>query len=437
MMKVTSSWAVDQRLMLEKELAVDPRVYKFISIITSQQEIKTAFKNSRVVAWLKENDERVKEELKNEPQVRQCIRSVLRLSTTSSERKIRKRHWIALQYAKILEEHVPGEDGIINSKLNYLELVIAVEKIFILHIRNTEELFSTGMSIQAANKLFIAKIEKNKICMFTDRGILINEGGQGSVWEIYEISRRDVLAFKNAKEKFAYQEALSREIRILKFIKNTEGLQTRPLITLDLNQFYGYAGQRYGSNLENWVQGNPENGKRLSMCKSLMRAFASKTALGVWHGDLKDTNVVLKGDSCVIIDWAGALLFQKALSKGRIPSYYTKEYTNLNDRNVCLSLKTSQDAKRKDAFLKVAHAWDLFSTGMILFKLLTSHMPFKPMSSNEPWPVSWDGISKNAMQKLNERGYSELVNKTVIKMLADDYWDRYSDEEAIAIWEKI
>src|SRR5947199_201889 len=112
MTKVTSSWVVTPRLIVESELAIDPRVYKFISIITSQQEIETACENSRVVTWLKENDVRIKEELKNEPQVRQCIRSVLRLSTTSSERKIRKRHWIALQYAKILEEHVRGEDGI-------------------------------------------------------------------------------------------------------------------------------------------------------------------------------------------------------------------------------------------------------------------------------------------------------------------------------------
>lgn len=421
----------------------DPVVCKFISIIRASREVEEQCGNNKLLTWLNNID------AADENKYNEGLQAYIKPNSTPQQALA-----VASIYAKIMAQYVPIESGRIKWCFNYFELVSSVKKVFEEHISENESLFSSGISIPVGNKTIYGKVEKERVYLFFKTGVSLGSGSYGAVSEIYDIASRQFLALKESFQDEKELAALDMEISNLNLLHqqvallgslSVEGLQSLPLATFDLpSELKGYIGFKYDYNLREWSLGYHSNTERVSMCKSLMRAFKHKTALGFWHGDLKRENFLTNGKSCVLIDWAGSVLYQQALERGSGPKYYTSDHVDLNSK-ICLRAlftilkeKGKEDAALNQRFLEVAHENELFSMAMVLFQTLVPYRPFDLIEDNGRDFCNVDtGLKLDSKRELMNREYSDEVIQLITKMLSSDYKNRYSDQEAVDKWEKI
>lgn len=437
-------------------------LYRFFSIISDLSVIQSLCLKKKIVTWLKDKYNEIETHSKDESFVHKYLFVGLQLNESASQKKIEKRQKIALVYARVLSQYNPKSDGELDHSFNYFELASVLKEVFNNHIHKNNPLFFTGIKINCLNQTFYAKVERDKVCIFSNEVKEISKGDYGVVYRIYEISSRQFYALKLSKPAVentskAISSArkcmryLSYEImnlnqlhQLAKMLPNlsVEGVQAAPLFTLNLPSFCGFVGELYGDNLSVWTRGVHVNAERLAMCKLLMRAFENLIRLNYWHGDLKDRNVLVQECGCVIIDLAGVVSFQEAFDRRIIPRFYSYTHTNQDDYKFCEDYVLDKindnegESTLKEKFIALAYAWDLFSVSMILFQILSSVKPFKELNKN-PWPITKDGICKDSMNMLKEKGYSQEVLQALTKMLNHNYTERLSVEEAIQLWEKI
>lgn len=428
---------------------IDPALYPFFSTLRASSEIKTVSAEKKMISWL----------LQLEKPSDDYILSSLRLHREASPEKIQKRQKIALIYAKILASHVPNDKGKVHSTFNYYQLVYLVGKVIKKHICKNENLFLSGILVSVEGKQFAAKVERDRVYLFARSGTALGQGAYGKVSEIYEIVNQQKLALKQSFQTTEGLNALSREVcRLNKIhseagVLSLEGLQDCPLAVFNIHQgeqFFGFIGPKYGIELRKWIEGNHENAKRLAMCKSLMRAFKHKTELDLWHGDLKAQNILIQDEGCVIIDWAGSISFQEALTHARWPKIFTSH--NITDRDydrlvvVTRAIKLLDDCSIEkqerirvfSEFVAIAHSMELFAMAIVMFVTLIPVDPFKVLSHEGRYFFAFeDGIDVPSLKKLIDKNYGMQVVETITKMLSPRYEDRYSVQEAIDIWERI
>ena len=456
MNSISSRMNISHPQSISTIISKDLDLYRFFSVIKDVNSIQSICQEKKIVTWLKEKHAQIEVNLDDE-----LLRSGLNIKESTSKRKIEKRQTIAMIYAEILAKYIPDDSGELDLNFNYYELVTIVKGVFDKHLQKYPSLFSSGIKLNCSGQEFYVKVEKSKVCIFSNRAELISRGDYGVVYKIYEISSQQLFALKlskpakkntskavsTARKNIRY---LSSEISNLKYLHQlastfsdgAKGLQAAPLFTFNQTSFYGYVGALYENELGVWAQGNHENVKRLVMAKSLMRAFETLTKLSCWHGDLKDRNVLVQGDGCVIIDFAGSMLFQEAFKNKVLPQFYSYTHTNKEDQMFCTDyiLGKVNDKKgesiQNEKFIELAHAWDLYSVAMILFQILSSVKPFKEMDDH-PWPITKNGICQEHKDILEKKGYSPEVIKVLTQMLNHDYKTRLSVKAAIEIWEKI
>lgn len=425
---------------------VDSAVYKFFCIISSTYMIPSLCYEGRVITWLKDVDAFVEEKLKNTSEVRAFIFSVFKVDPSTNRNAFEIRQNISLIYARILNQYKPQSNGYISPYFNYYELVVAVEMVYRNHIEQNAFMFTTGLELFISDKLFCAKVQGDKICIFSSIVSPISEGGHGVVQRVYNIANQQCMALKNSKKDGADMQGMFHEICNLEKMQasfsSCEGLQLAPYMTMMTPNYYGYLDKEYSLNLKFWINGPRINDQRINMCKSFMQGYKSKTALDFWHGDLKEENILIDDEGkSVIIDWAGAISFQEAWEKKKVPTFYAKHHTNPKDINLLDNILKNLKAGvsypgQYEEFMQIAHAMELFTAGMVMFKILTSVNPFEINEKDELQGIE-KGIIPSAKQILEERQYGDDVVEAITKMLSDDYRDRYNDQEAIAIWEKI
>lgn len=400
----------------EESISVTPTLYKFFSIIEASDDVRSLCMKKKIVTWLKEKEDEAE--------------------VQASQFNLFKKQWeIAAIYARIIAEHVPDDEGDLGQNFKYFDLVAAVKEVFCYHLMDSVSLLKYGIEIQPYQVKFYARCENGKVCIFPNKMEEVHHGGHGDVCKIYEVASRQFLAFKISKLDAEEKQFLIEEINKIERLQDLEGLQSFPLFTFHFHRFSGYVGPLHGPDLSKWFKGAYDNNKRLAMGKSLMRAFANKTHLGIWHGDLKDKNVVTNGDECIIIDWAGSILYSVALGLKKVPKFYTYS-AHKDDFNFIMDCRNGLFQNMTEKFHDLVHALDLFSVAIVLFQILSGEKPFNEESSETPWPLVKQGITENAKNKLNERGYKQEIVDTLTKMLCYDYKERYSVQQAIEIWDK-
>lgn len=435
---------------VQHPIPINPALYKFISIIRASKEIRVLCNEKRVVPWLREIDAGLNS--CSEPTYRHFVFSALGLDFSSGSKIIQKRQSIALQYAKILEPYVPDEDGGIDQDFDYLQLVRTVKTVFKNHLRQNKDLFSNGIEISIERSCFYAKVERKRPFIF-GLGKYLNKGQFGIVNEVYEIASRQFFALKRAVSNPRSLKQMAKEVNNLQKLHtiaaanqlSVEGIQTSPLATFHIlntahGDLVGFLGPMYGVDLYKWTYEEHTNAERIAMGKSLMQAYKHSMEIGFWHGDIKPQNVLSHEGGVIIIDWAGSILYEKAVKKFLVPSTRTYEYIHFEDRERLNDiLKNSSTLSNFEAlFLQAAKTLDLFSLSIVLFTILVPCHPFMLFEHEKyKFPYTEEGIHQNSMRKLIERKYGPDVIHVISKMLAHHSVDRYSVQEAIEIWEKI
>lgn len=439
-MDVVASSLSANNYINECVINVEPSLHKFIFIINSSSIVEQVCKEHKIVPWLDQIEREL--ESKNTAEYNELIFSVLQLNASSSLKKIEKKQQIARIYADILVQYIPNSKGELNQTFKYFDLVNAVKTTFRQHLDKSKDLFSIGIQVGSGFKGFYSKVEGDRVCILS---ILsepaIASGGHGSVRKVFEITTRQFYAFKISMNTAEDRGYILKEIDNLKMLHSleggsVEGLQPPPYWTLNMPFLTGFIGPLYEVDLSVWYTGAHEKSKRLKMAKSLMSAFKNKMDRGLWHGDLKDKNVLAKGEECVIIDWAGVITFEESLRQVKLPLFYCYSHIYKNDYER-LDMHMRFRFVDLDEFTALAYASDLFSVAIILFQILGGEKPFEELCTMTPWPLVEKGIRPYAMQKLKEKGYQDPVVNAVTKMLNINYRERYSSQQAIALWDKI
>lgn len=428
---------------------IEPNLYKFISIISAENEIKNACKKNRLVTWLHCN------ELKNRPYTMSEYRSVvftaLGLNWQNSLRTFKERTDIAKQYARILDQYCPDEKGEINQSFNYYQLVSIIKNVFENHIWKDQDLFSSGLEVFSEGQTFYAKVEVRQVFIFSAKCKDIGKGNFGRVGEIYEIASCQLLALKWARKNNPTAcEHIVREISVLKDLQATadfedcslKGLQDPPLATLHLSGLNGFLGIRYGIDLHKWCRCDRSNESRLKMCKFIVKAYMAKEDLEIWHGDIKLENILMHDDEVVFIDWDGSIYFQQGARDLKYPRAMSTGYISLLDFDALDALirEGGVSGITDDLYIKYlesAKSLELFSLAIVLFCVLVSKEPFDMQRNeeyDEDFPFTNDGIRLECCRSLLERKYESDVVQTITKMLSHDPRDRYSIQHIKEFW---
>ena len=413
---------------------------RFISIIMNTKAVKEASRVGKLATWLKGLSYDLNE-----------VKDHLGLNKMSTLQAIKERLKIARIYASILNSYVPDEDGDIGQVFEYFQLVDLVKEVFKSHIGDQSgDLFKNGLTVFVNSFKFFAKVESCRVSMFLARPKLIHE--ERLVATIYEIASKQILAVKWT-DVFTNKKIISREVSNIQSIHargdfedfDLEWMQACPLATFSLNQFYGFLGEKYGENLIYWSNDPHSNEERISMCKSIMKAYAKIRKLEYWHGDIKPDNIVVKGNEAVFIDWSGSRPFHEVKKPYKMPKSVTSIYVNLDIYKSLLAIqeqfkKSGPSDELKLQFNQLGESLDFFSLGITLFYVLVPIKPFHLVLNEEcdiNFPLTSEGIKRESMARLLERNYSDSVVGTIKDMLADLTDDRMTPTEAIAIWENV
>lgn len=253
--------------------------------------------------------------------------------------------------------------------------------------------------------------ELKKIGKYEVEGV-IGRGGMGIVFKASDPTLGRSVAIKMMTASYADDpDLLKRFYREAQF---TGKLHHANIVTVyDLGDLDGnpYFVMEYleGESLDSVIA----SGREVSMIRKLAyivqvcAGLEYAHAQGVIHRDIKPANVmVMKDDSVKIVDFGIARVGNDRLTRPRqvMGSYHYMAPEQVNDKEI--------DSRT-----------DLFSTGVVLYQLVTSHLPFDARDTistlmkllNEPapplstyishYPPELDGIIERALQKSQEDRY--------------------------------
>lgn len=422
-----------------------PDLYKFIFTIYATQMIKQLSSENRLVSEMKVKRRIHKCEL-NLDKYQDFVYPKLGITRYSTQEYVQKKLTITTQYAQILKKHKPDNAGNLHSNFNYYQLVSLIKEVFKEHLMERGTLETNGIAVTVDNNLFYAKLTADKICMTTSEGKRLGCGSYGEVYRVYEIATRQFAALKFANPDDRYAKfVIQCEISNLNLLQKLtseknmelEGLQGPIHAVFDIPEYNltGYLGPQYDVDLIDFIENfSGKISERILLCKALMRVFKIIDRLGIWHGDIKPDNIMLKNGQPIVIDWSGALLLHEAAKEFKAPPNFTCEYQNLKD---ALALKVLTN---KEKFIKTAKSSELFSIAMTLFYVLTSEFPFAEKKYPDffnPLPSTENGIRTSSLRKVKDMNYSDEIINILKTMLAHDPEDRFNFSEAFKIWENI
>lgn len=153
-----------------RELTMEPSLRKFFSIIAADG-LQEAYKKKSIVTWLNT--------LSYDPDT---IKKYLVQGIGINLRTVLK---IARQYARILENYPPDQEGKIRQQFNYLTLVSLVKQVFEQHVDPKNLDISTkGVKITLGFWNFFAKVESGRLFMFHAKTRPISSNREVSVGQV-------------------------------------------------------------------------------------------------------------------------------------------------------------------------------------------------------------------------------------------------------------
>ena len=417
-------------------------IFKFISTLSSLKAIETLVSNNLLSEGLKKMRADFKSNFTPETYVKIAYPK-LGITRHTPLEDIARKTSTALCYAKILKQYDSETLGELNEYFTFPTLVLAIKKIFRKHLKGSGRIFSKGLALPIKDTCFFAKVNVNKICIFTESANLIGKGASGLVYCIFEIASCQFAAMKIAHPKNSHStDSLLSEIANLKKVEKLqiEGIQEPIMAEINLRKKHliGYVGSLYEMDLLDWIETpTRDSSERIALCKSLMGTLLNMEKAGIWHGDIKPDNIAIRNNQPFIIDWAGAIFYEEAAKDCSRPHFSTHSYANRLDLLTLYCLEGKKTFQDRSEFIKTAKSLELFSMAITLFMVLTSKKPFGYATEPDIGVILPDTAEGPDLLLLDDLGYNSDVRTIMYKMLDHDPDNRYTSEEAFTIWSKL
>ena len=204
----------------------------------------------------------------------------------------------------------------------------------------------------------------------------LGAGGQGTVYRALDNKLGRTVVIKVLPAEFTAKEAnlkrFEREARL------ASSLDHPNICTIfDLNEINGinYIAMQYieGRNVRELVNGRPlELESALSIAIQVTEALAAAHARGIIHRDIKAGNVMVTGSGQVkVLDFGLAKLLDEEVA--RTSGIHNTELTELGVPYGTATYAAPEQARGD----RVDSRADIFSTGVLLYEMLTGMWPFR------------------------------------------------------------
>ena len=254
----------------------------------------------------------------------------------------------------------------------------------------------------------------------------IGEGGQGAVYKAVDVKLGRTIVIKVLPPELTIKEAnLKRFEREARLASSLDHPNICTIFDMGEANKVHYIAMQYveGRNVRQLVNGRPlELRSALTICIQVADALAAAHARGIIHRDIKAGNVMVTSAGQVkVLDFGLAKLLDE--EEASAAGIHRTELTEIGVPYGTATYAAPEQARGD----RVDHRADIFSTGVLLYEMLTGMWPFhgktsidvrhavlhdkaKPLAEARPGPVpaGLDEILNRAMEKEPRDRYQKV-----------------------------